>query len=141
METRLAGQTLERHNVATVERTEYPFTPEENGLSLEEGKSILRQAQLRMVQTQADILELLNEHVYSASAISESRISGGDVSGRFLEASKLPAVVMSGAHAVAKIERACGHWAEGSSWAQPPNSSISTPRGGASCHIARPRHC
>jgi hypothetical protein len=32
VETRLAGQTLERHNVATVERTEYPFTPEENGL-------------------------------------------------------------------------------------------------------------
>jgi hypothetical protein len=56
VETRLAGQTLERHNIATVERTEYPFAPEEIGLSLEQGKSILRQAQLRMVQTQADIL-------------------------------------------------------------------------------------
>jgi hypothetical protein len=88
VETRLAGQTLERHNVATVERAEYPFAPEEIGLRLEEGKSLLRQAQLRMVQTQADILGAVERACVLCKRNQVSRISGGDVSGQFLETSK-----------------------------------------------------
>jgi hypothetical protein len=56
IETRLAGCILERHNVATVERTTSEIAPEEFGLSLEEGKSLIRQVQARIVQTQIDVL-------------------------------------------------------------------------------------
>lgn len=54
VETRMAGRILEREHVATVERTAFPIVAEEIGLSLEEGKSVLRQIQFRMVQTQID---------------------------------------------------------------------------------------
>jgi hypothetical protein len=56
VETRLAGRILERHNVATVERTASNIAPEKIGLSLEEGKSLLRQVQARIVQTQIDVV-------------------------------------------------------------------------------------
>ena len=54
VETRLAGRILERELVAQVERP--TITPEEIGLSLEEGKTVLRQVQARMIQTQADVV-------------------------------------------------------------------------------------
>jgi hypothetical protein len=54
VETRLAGRILERELVAQVERP--TIAPEEVGLSLEEGKTVLRRVQARMVQTQADVL-------------------------------------------------------------------------------------
>jgi hypothetical protein len=54
VETRLAGRILERELVAQVERP--TIKPEEIGLSLEEGKTVLRQVQARMIQTQADVL-------------------------------------------------------------------------------------
>ena len=54
IETRLAGRIIERHLVAQVERP--MIAPEEIGLSLEEGKTILHQVQARVIQTQADVL-------------------------------------------------------------------------------------
>ena len=54
VETRLDGRILERHLVAQVERP--TIAPEEIGMSLEEGKSVLCQVQARMIQTQADVL-------------------------------------------------------------------------------------
>lgn len=54
VETRLASRMLERKLVAQVERP--TITPEEIGLSLEEGKAVLREVQARMIQTQADVL-------------------------------------------------------------------------------------
>jgi len=41
VETRLAGRILERHNVATVERTASDVAPEEIGLSLDVGFPLL----------------------------------------------------------------------------------------------------
>jgi hypothetical protein len=56
VETHLAGSILERHNIATVERRTSEVASEEFGLSLEEGKSLIRQVQARIVQTQTDVV-------------------------------------------------------------------------------------
>lgn len=55
VETRLAGRSLKRELVAQVERT--GIGPEEIGLSLEEGKSVLCQIQARVIQTQVEVLQ------------------------------------------------------------------------------------
>ncbi len=52
VETCLDGRTLELREVAKVERTSCGIDPEALGLSLQDGKTILRQVQSRMVQTQ-----------------------------------------------------------------------------------------
>ncbi len=56
VETRLGGRILERQLVAQVEREAAGIGPEEIGLSLKEGKTVLRQVQARMIQTQVDTL-------------------------------------------------------------------------------------
>ena len=56
VETRLAGGILERELVAQLERPPAGIGPEEIGLSLEEGKTVLRKVQARIVQTQVDAL-------------------------------------------------------------------------------------
>jgi len=56
VETHLAGSILERHNFATVERRTSEVASEEFGLGLEEGKSLIRQVQARIVQTQTDVV-------------------------------------------------------------------------------------
>jgi hypothetical protein len=54
VETRLAGHIIERQLVAQVERP--TIAPEEIGLSLEEGKTVLQQVQACMIQAQAEVL-------------------------------------------------------------------------------------
>lgn len=54
VETRLAGQIIERQLVAQVERP--TVAPEEIGLSLDEGKTVLHQVQASMIQAQAEVL-------------------------------------------------------------------------------------
>src|ERR1022692_4813340 len=56
VETRLDDRILERELVSRVERRACGIGPEEIGLSLEEGKAILRKVQSRIVQTQVDSL-------------------------------------------------------------------------------------
>ena len=56
VETRLAGRVLERELVAKVERAATGIGPEEIGLSLEEGKTVLRQVQARIIQMQVEAL-------------------------------------------------------------------------------------
>jgi len=56
VETRLDGRILERELVSSVERPASGIGPEEIGLTLEEGKAVLRKAQARIVQTQVDML-------------------------------------------------------------------------------------
>jgi hypothetical protein len=48
---------LERQLVAQVEREASGIGPEEIGLTLEEGKTVLRQVQARMIQTQVEAVE------------------------------------------------------------------------------------
>ena len=57
VEARLAGRVLERQLVAQVEREASGIGPEEIGLTLEEGKTVLRQVQARMIQTQVEAVE------------------------------------------------------------------------------------
>src|ERR1039457_5650212 len=57
VEARLAGRVLERQLVARVEREASGIGPEEIGLTLEEGKTVLRQVQARMIQTQVEAVE------------------------------------------------------------------------------------
>lgn len=57
VETRLAGRVLERELVAKLERGAVGVGPEEVGLSLAEGKAVLRQVQARMIRMQVDALE------------------------------------------------------------------------------------
>ena len=55
VETRLAGKTLELQQVARLERPSGGVQPEEIGLSLLDGKTVLKQVQERIVQTQISI--------------------------------------------------------------------------------------
>jgi hypothetical protein len=54
VETRLAGHIIERQLVSQVERP--TVAPEEIGLSLEEGKTVLNAVQARMIQAQVEVL-------------------------------------------------------------------------------------
>ena len=54
VETRLAGRIIDRQVVAQVERL--TIGPEEIGMSLAEGKTLLHQVQARIIQAQADVL-------------------------------------------------------------------------------------
>ena len=56
VETRLGDRILERELVAQVQRTAAGIGPEEVGLSLEEGKTVLRQVQAHMIQRQVEAL-------------------------------------------------------------------------------------
>jgi hypothetical protein len=56
VETRLDDRILERELVHRVERPACGIGPEEIGLTLEEGKAVLRKVQARIVQTQVDML-------------------------------------------------------------------------------------
>jgi hypothetical protein len=51
VETRLDDRILERELVSRVERPACGIGPEEIGLTLEEGKAVLRKVQARIVQT------------------------------------------------------------------------------------------
>jgi hypothetical protein len=56
-ETRLAGRMLELRQVASVERSASGIEPEELGLTLQDGKTVLKQVQAKIVQTQVSILD------------------------------------------------------------------------------------
>jgi hypothetical protein len=55
VETRLAGRTLELRQVASVERSASGIEPEELGLTLQDGKTVLEQVQAKIVQTQVRV--------------------------------------------------------------------------------------
>ena len=55
VETRLAGKTLELQQVASLERPSSGIQPEEIGLNLQDGKTVLKQVQERIVQTQINV--------------------------------------------------------------------------------------
>jgi hypothetical protein len=55
VETRLAGKTLELQQVASLERPSSGIQPEEIGLTLQDGKTVLKQIQERIVQTQISV--------------------------------------------------------------------------------------
>ena len=56
VETRLDGRVLERELVSNVVRSAAEIGPEEIGLTLDEGKTLLRKVQSRIIQTQVDVL-------------------------------------------------------------------------------------
>jgi hypothetical protein len=58
VETRLAGKTPEVCQVASLERSASGIEPEELGLTLQDGKTILKQVQAKMVNSQIGILDL-----------------------------------------------------------------------------------
>jgi hypothetical protein len=60
VETRLDDRILERELVSRVERPACGIGPEEIGLSLEEGKAVLRKVQSRIVQAQVDVLTMVS---------------------------------------------------------------------------------
>jgi hypothetical protein len=55
VETRLAGKTLAVQEVAKVDRCASGIAPEEIGLTLQEGKDVLKQVQRNIVQTQIQV--------------------------------------------------------------------------------------
>ncbi len=57
VETRLAGRMLELRQVASAERSASGIEPEELGLTLQDGKTVLKQVQAKIVQTQVSILD------------------------------------------------------------------------------------
>jgi hypothetical protein len=64
VETRLAGRVLERELVSSVERPASAIGAEEIGLTLDEGKAILRKTQGRIVQTQVDALSAAHRRCF-----------------------------------------------------------------------------
>jgi hypothetical protein len=57
VEARLAGKTIEVCPVASVERAASGIEPEELGLTLQDGKTVLKQVQAKIVQTQITLLD------------------------------------------------------------------------------------
>jgi hypothetical protein len=57
VEARLAGRVLERQLVAQVEREASGIGPEEIGLTLEEGKTVLSQVQAGVIHRQVEVLQ------------------------------------------------------------------------------------
>jgi hypothetical protein len=55
VETGLAGKTLELHQVTSLERPSNGIQPEEIGLTLQDDKTVLKQIQERIVQTQISV--------------------------------------------------------------------------------------
>ena len=72
VEIRLTGRLLERQLVAQVERA--GGGPEEIGLILEEGKSVLQQVQACMIQRQVESCRPLTGDASTAGVSSASRI-------------------------------------------------------------------
>jgi len=62
VETRLAGRTIELRQVASVERAASGIEPAELGLTLQDGKTVLKQVQAKIVQTQVSILDTAFKH-------------------------------------------------------------------------------
>jgi hypothetical protein len=56
VETRLAGRTSEVREVAKIERDASGISPQELGFTLADGKTVLKQVQERMVQTQVEVI-------------------------------------------------------------------------------------
>jgi len=56
VETRLAGKRLEIHEVAKMDRVAAGTGPEELGLTLADGKTVLKQVQQRIVQNQIEVI-------------------------------------------------------------------------------------
>jgi hypothetical protein len=99
---------LERHQVATVERTTSAIAPEAFGLSLEEGKSLVQEVQARIVQTQTDVVAASERKCMLCKRKQLVRIFETGVSERFSGALRSPAVAISGAAARASIAGVCG---------------------------------
>jgi hypothetical protein len=57
VESRLAGKTLSIQRVASVERSASGISPEEIGLTLADGKTVLKQVQASIVRTQVNVLD------------------------------------------------------------------------------------
>jgi hypothetical protein len=75
VETRLAGKTLAVDEVAKFDRCASGIAPEEIGLSLQEGKDVLKQIQWYVVQTQIRIQSVAV--VCTVTARSSSKTSAG----------------------------------------------------------------
>jgi hypothetical protein len=61
VETRIAGKTLEMHEVAKIDRVATRVGPEELGLTLADGKTVLKQIQERIVQIQIEVISAAAE--------------------------------------------------------------------------------
>ena len=68
VETRLAGKRLEIQEVARVERGATGIGPEELGLTLDDGKTVLKQVQARIVPSR-HFLQLLSAFLAQIEAI------------------------------------------------------------------------
>jgi hypothetical protein len=67
VETRLAGKTLAVQEVARFDRCASGIEPEEIGLTLQEGKDVLRQVQRNIVQTQIQVQALASSRCMHCS--------------------------------------------------------------------------
>jgi hypothetical protein len=87
VETRLADKTVAMHEVAKIDRVATEIGPEELGLMLADGKTVLKQVQERIVQNQIDEISAGGEpvpavlcatiklvHKYGLSAVVEGQI-------------------------------------------------------------------
>ena len=82
VEVRLADHVLDRKLVAQVKREATGIGPEEIGLTLEEGKTVLNQMQVGVIHAQVEALSMavnckpLSGTAFSAGANNVSRIDG-----------------------------------------------------------------
>jgi hypothetical protein len=77
VEVCLAGRVLHKQLVAQVEREATGIGPEEIGLTLEEGKTVLSQVQAGVIHRRFRLCKPLTGNAFSADANSASRIAGG----------------------------------------------------------------
>ena len=77
VETRIAGRTVDRHEVAKIERQASLGAMEEIGLALQDGKTVIKEVQRRVVEMQFKVESKLRQHCLncqSLQTIKDSRI-------------------------------------------------------------------
>jgi len=110
VETRLAGKALELCPVASVERSASGIEPEELGLTLQDGKTVLKQIQAKMVHSQISIWTQRSNSVEVAVENSASRTFAVDSCARSSGLLKFVAVAIPSVRVAVESLRHFGPW-------------------------------
>jgi hypothetical protein len=69
VETRIAGRTVDRQEVAKIERPTTLAAMEEVGLTLQDGKTVVREVQRRVVEMQFEVESKLRQHCLNCQSL------------------------------------------------------------------------
>jgi len=142
VETRLDGRTLAIREVAKLERAAYPAGPEELGLTLKDGKTVLEQVQESIVQMQIQVLPVTERPcMHTAIRTKEPGIHGRPGFVRCSARSMSSAADTSSARVAVVPRGLCGRSHGLPSAGLRPSSAFSSQSGGACSRTGEQPSC